>query len=188
MQSVLAQNHGDFILYVVDNASADDTLAKVARYRDARVRVIQSGANIGFAAGCNSGMRAAFAEDCSHVLLINNDTVFDPSLISGLLAAEAQLGADITVPKILRHDAPGVIWAAGGGFRKLRGYASFHIGEDERDTGQYSTPQRIDFACGCCVLLNRAAVERLGWLDERYFVYTEDADYSWRAGQLGMKL
>jgi GT2 family glycosyltransferase len=188
LESVLDQDHPDFVLYVIDNASSDDTLAKVARRRDDRVRVIESGANIGFAAGCNRGMRVAFAAGCSHVLLINNDTVFGPALISGLLAAESQLGADITVPKIMRFDQQDRIWAAGGGFQRLRGYASFHIGEDERDTGQYATPRRIEFAPGCCLLLGRAAVDRIGYFDERYFVYTEDADYCWRAGKLGMSL
>jgi GT2 family glycosyltransferase len=188
LRSVLSQDHRNFILYLVDNASSDDTLARARLHPDGRIRVLESGENVGFAAGCNLGMRAALAEGCSHVLLINNDTVFDSHLICALLSAEAQLAADIVVPKILRHGEAGRVWSAGGGFDRLRGYASFHIGEDEVDSGQYERPRRVEFAPGCCMLLSRNAIGRLGYFDERYFVYTEDADYCWRARALGMTL
>jgi GT2 family glycosyltransferase len=188
MRSALAQDHPALLIYVIDNASSDETLHRVRQFQDSRIRVIESGGNVGFAAGCNTGMRAALAEGCSHVLIINNDTTFGPNLISRLLQAETELGADLTVPKIYRFDEPRRIWAAGGRFRRLRGYASAHLGEDAIDAGQYDEPRPVDFAPGCCILIRRSAIERVGYFDARYFVYTEDADYCWRAKSLGLKL
>jgi GT2 family glycosyltransferase len=188
MRSVLSQNHRSLLVYVIDNASSDDTLPRVRQFQDPRIRVIESGGNVGFAAGCNIGMRAALAEGCSHVLIINNDTTFDPTLVSRLLQSATELGADLTVPKIYRFDEPRRIWAAGGRFRRLRGYASVHLGEEELDTGQYERPRPVEFAPGCCILIRRSAIERVGYFDERYFVYTEDADYCWRAQSLGLTL
>jgi GT2 family glycosyltransferase len=188
MRSILAQEHRSVVVYIIDNASTDDTLRRVGEFHDSRIRVIESGGNVGFAAGCNTGMRVALADGCSHVLILNNDTVFGSTLVSGLLRAEADLGADITVPKIYRFDEPNRLWAAGGRFRSLRGYASEHLGEDEIDTGQYETARQVEFAPGCCFLIRSSAIDRLGYFDERYFVYTEDADYCWRAKSLGVKL
>lgn len=188
LRSALSQGHASFVLYIVDNASVDDTLLRIRRSPDSRIRIIQSEGNVGFAAGCNTGMRAALTEGCSHILILNNDTVFDASLVSRLLCAERDLGADLTVPKIYRFDEPNRLWAAGGRFRRLRGYASIHIGEDEIDAGQYETPSQVEFAPGCCILIRRSAIERIGYFDERFFVYTEDADYCWRAKGLGISL
>lgn len=188
MRSVLSQDHHSLLLYIVDNASSDDTLHRVRQFQDPRIRTIESGANVGFAAGCNIGMNAALAELCSHVLIINNDTTFDTTLIARLLQSEADLGADLTVPKIYHFDEPRKIWAAGGRFQRLRGYASVHLGEEEIDAGQFDEPRRVEFAPGCCILMRRSAIERVGYFDERYFVYTEDADYCWRATRLGLQI
>ncbi len=188
MRSILAQDHRSLLIYIIDNDSSDDTLRRVRHFQDPRIRVIESGANVGFAAGCNIGMRAAQAEGCSHVLIINNDTTFDPTLVSRMLEAEVQLGADFTVPKIYHFDEPRRLWAAGGRFQRLRGYASVHLGEQVIDAGQYDEPRSVEFAPGCCILIRRSAMERVGYFDERYFVYTEDADYCWRAKSLGLKL
>ena len=46
----------------------------------------------------------------------------------------------------------------------------------------------MEFAPGCCILIRRSAIERVGYFDERFFVYTEDADYCWRAKDLGVSL
>jgi GT2 family glycosyltransferase len=188
MRSILSQDHRPLLIYIVDNASSDDTLQRVRQFQDPRIRVIESGGNVGFAAGCNAGMRAALLEGCTHVLIINNDTTFDPTLVARLLEAETELGADFTVPKIYHFDEPRRIWAAGGRFQRLRGYASVHLGEELIDAGQYDEPRAVEFAPGCCILIRRSAIERLGYFDERYFVYTEDADYCWRAKLLGLKL
>jgi GT2 family glycosyltransferase len=188
LRSVLAQRHVNFLLYIVDNSSKDDTLSKIVRYTDPRLRVIARSENTGFAGGSNIGMRSALADGCDSVLLINNDTVFEDEMIFRLLQSAKKLNADMIVPKILYFDRPRYLWAAGGGFNRFRGYATFHFGENEIDSEQYNLTRTVEFAPACCMLVSREAINLLGYFDERYFVYTEDADYCWRARSIGLKL
>jgi GT2 family glycosyltransferase len=181
LDSICSQDHEDFILYIIDNASSDDTLQRIRTRNDRRFRAIPQHENTGFAAGCNTGITAATQEGCTHILIINNDTAFPPTLISNLLREQTALSAEIIVPKILMMDPPRTLWAAGGGFNKRRAFASFHFGEGQPDNGQFDLPRPVDFAPGCCMLLTRNALGTVGRFDEQYFVYMEDADYCWRA-------
>jgi GT2 family glycosyltransferase len=186
--SLLCQTHGDFILYAVDNASADRTLDKLSEYKDPRINVIANKNNVGVAEGNNQGVRAAFAAGCDSILFINNDTVFDPSLIESLVKGMKQHGADMIAPKILFHDNPTLIWCAGGGFKPAKGYVGVHYGMGEVDRGQFDTVRRLDHAPTCCLLVRRSVFDKIGLMDARYFVYIDDADFCFRARQAGMKL
>jgi len=85
MDSLLKQTHPELVLYVVDNASSDETLRLLSEYQYPKMVLIPNAANLGVAEGNNIGIRAAMKEGCSFVLLINNDTVFDADLVSKLL-------------------------------------------------------------------------------------------------------
>src|SRR5581483_9698071 len=86
LESLLLQDFSSFRLYLVDNASTDDTLRRVANFEDDRIVVCHNQCNVGVAEGNNIGIRAALADDCRFVLLINNDTEFSPNLVSELIA------------------------------------------------------------------------------------------------------
>src|SRR5271167_3952723 len=74
LTSLFAQTHQQFLLYLVDNASQDDTQERVKAFTDSRVIVVQNHNNLGFAAGTNLGIHAALESSCDSVLIINNDT------------------------------------------------------------------------------------------------------------------
>ena len=74
VESLLKQTHRDFLLYVIDNASTDDTVALFADYPAPRIVVVRNPSNVGVAEGNNLGIRAALRDGCTSVLLINNDT------------------------------------------------------------------------------------------------------------------
>jgi GT2 family glycosyltransferase len=188
IDSVLKQTHAEFVLYVVDNASSDDTLKQLAEYQDARIMVIPSKVNVGVAQGNNTGIRAALKDGCTSVLLINNDTVFEPDLFSKLSEGLEQYKCEMILPKILYFDEPRRIWCAGGQFNRLRGYAAVHYGEGEPDTGGFDTVRQVEYAPTCCMLIKNAAFYKVGLMDERYFVYTDDADFCYRAKMAGLKL
>jgi GT2 family glycosyltransferase len=188
LQSVLAQSYSDLLLYAIDNASADDTLAKIARYSDERIRLIRNKTNVGFAEATNQGVAQALQADCESVVFINNDTEFEPSLIEKLHAALREYKCDMVAPKILYHHDRRIIWSAGGGFRPLRGYAGFHFGLDMPDRGQYDTARPVQHAPACCLLVNKGVFSTVGLMDPNYFVYLDDSDFCYRASQAGMKL
>jgi hypothetical protein len=187
LHSVAAQTYENFLLYAVDNASQDDTLAQLEAWADARLRVISNPVNAGFAEGSNQGLRAALAEGCDLVLILNNDVEFDPETFAILVAELDALGCDILAPKIFYEDRVH-IWSAGGAFNALKGYLGGHTGDGELDHGQYETPMRIRNAPGCCLLVRKTVFDKIGLLDNKYFVYHEDADFLFRAWRAGITM
>ena len=183
MTSLLNQTHEDFILYVVDNDSSDDTLAHIAACPDPRVKVIANRENLGIAEGNNQGIRRALKEGCGEVLLLNNDTVFPPDLLRVLTTGLMRYSCDTVTPKINYFGEPAKIWCAGGYVSPARALASLHYGLDEADHGQYDTARQVTFSTACCLLVKAEVFQRIGLMDDRYFVYFDDADFCYRANR-----
>ena len=188
LRSLMAQTHRSFIFYAIDNASTDGTLGKIAGYSDPRIRVIANPDNRGIAEANNQGIEVALANGCDLVLLMNNDTEFEPRLLERLVAGLDQYACDMIAPKILFHHDPRLIWSAGGGMHPRKGYAGFHHGYGEMDRGQHDAPRRVEHAPACCLLIRREVFDRIGMMDDRYFTYVEDTDFSYRAMKGGLQL
>lgn len=188
LDSVWKQTHKDFFLYVIDSGSTDNTADKLAQISDPRARTVATGMNIGFAAGSNLGIKMALEQGCDAIMLLNNDTVFGPELFQDLLAGLDTYQCDMTTPKMLYFDPPSKIWAAGGHLNKWLGYRNHHDGAGQPDDGRFDRPRRVTFTPFCCILMRRSVIETVGYLDEKYFVYTEDADYCFRAMNEGLSL
>lgn len=182
MDSMVAQTHTEYVLYVIDNASNDDTLEQVSKF-DGKlaIEVIANADNIGVAAGNNQGILAAKDNKCTHVLLINNDTVFEANLIEKLLNGMYELRCDMITPKIVHHDNQSLLWFAGGHFDKWIPYLNIHEGYQEQDSGKYDITRKITYAPTCCMLVNMPVFESVGLMDEKYFVYYDDSDFCMRA-------
>lgn len=188
IQSLLGQTFSNFILYLVDNASSDDTLHKVAKYSDPRIIIISNLDNKGVAAGNNQGIKEALDVGCEQILLINNDTVFEDQLIQKLSVGLIKNQCDMIVPKIMYYDKPNTIWCAGGFFNSLRAFGGYHYGLDEVDKGQWDTPSLIEYSPTCCMLINRQVFETIGYMDEKYFVYYDDTDFCFRAMKAAVRM
>jgi hypothetical protein len=187
LNSIAAQTYDNFVLYAVDSASQDNTLAQLEEWDDARLRIIPNEVNVGFAEGTNQGTRAALADGCDYVMYLNNDVEFEPESFANFLAEINVLDCDILAPKILLPDRIH-IWSAGGTFIVLKGYLGFPIGYGEIDHGQYDTPTRIKNASGCCLLIRRTVFGKIGMLDVKFFCYHEDVDFLWRASRAGLTM
>lgn len=185
MTSLLAQDHQNYILYVVDNASSDNTLSKVSKYQDDRIVIISNKDNVGVAKGNNQGISASIIDGCSHVLLINNDTVFGNQLVTGLLLELENYQCDLIAPKIMYHDKPSMIWFAGAYFKPLAAYDARHYGIGQVDKGQYDTAKAVDFNTTCCNLIKVNVFNSIGMMDEKYFVYLDDVDFGYRTMKNG---
>src|SRR6185437_10109765 len=159
----------------------DDTLVRIEKISDPRARIIPAGKNIGFAAGSNLGMKIALAEGCDHIMLLNNDTAFGPDLFQKLLDGIETYQCDMVTPKMLYYDPPNKIWAAGGHLNKWLAYRSHHDGDNHLDDGRFDQPRRVTFTPFCCILMKKSVFEKIGYLDDTYFVYMEDVDYCFQA-------
>jgi GT2 family glycosyltransferase len=174
-------------ILVVDNASCDGT-ADMVRTGFPEAELIVNPENLRFAGGNNVGIRHALERGAAYVVLLNNDTVVDPAFLSSLVAlSEADPGVGMAVPKIYFFSEPKRIWYAGGKISWWKGQIS-HVGVHALDDGRYDAVTETDYATGCCVLVRRSLVEQVGMLDEAYFIYGEDADWSMRARRSGWKI
>jgi GT2 family glycosyltransferase len=181
MTSILSQKYSNFTLYIIDNDSSDDTLEKLSKYKDQRTLIIKNEQNLGISTGNNQGISASIGDQCTYILLINNDTEFDPQLIEIMLEGLDRYGCDIVVPKIMYHDNPKIIWSAGGYFRPWAACLSGHYGLGAVDYGQYGNPRKVEYAPTCCALIRKTVFDTIGLMDEKYFVYYDDSEFCFRA-------
>lgn len=183
---------------VVDNASTDNSVSMLKK-KYPWATVLVNDENLGFSGGNNVGMRYAHAHRADFIWLLNNDTYVDPDALS-LVDAFDREQVGIAGSKI--YFAPGheyhgdrytkpqkgkVFWYAGGLIDWRNMYAS-HRGVDEVDRGQYDTVESTPFVTGCSMMISRRLIDRIGMLDDKYFLYLEDLDYCMRAGRAGFAL
>lgn len=179
--SIKKQTHDNFILYVIDNDSNDNTSELIENFDDSRVVYVKNSDNKGVAAANNQGIVKAFEDNCSYILLLNNDTLFADNTFENLLQNLHINNADIVVPKMYYFDDKNSIWFAGGNFDKTFQCDVNHIGFKEKDIGQYNDISQITYAPTCCMLITKETIDDVGLMDEKYFVYEDDVDYCYRA-------
>lgn len=184
IRSLLAMGGTAFEILVVDNGSTDGSVELLPR-QFPQISVLPQGRNLGFAAGCNIGMRLAMEQGAEFILLVNNDTIVDAGLLRELLTeAERNPEAAILSPKIYFFDDRELLWWAGGRFSLWTGIPILP-GRKEKDRGQYDSIREIEWATGCVALLRVAALRQVGLFDERLFGNGEDLDLSIRVRQAG---
>lgn len=167
---------------VVDNGSSDGSPAAITANFPAVAQLL-NGANLGFAAGMNAGLCQALAAGAAYVFLANNDTTLDPTMLTQLVAA-AQQGADLVAPAIYYYDRPNVLWWLGGRLRPLLLEVKRY---EQAPSGSATQPFPVDFVTGCGMLISRRCLERVGLLDERFFMYYEDSDFCLRVYRAGLR-
>ncbi len=181
---------------VVDNNSTDDSVKQLKKQKG--IVLLENRENLGFAGGNNVGAKYAVQGGADFVLILNNDTVVEENLIVDLVdAAEKNKKAGILSPKIYfskgfeyhkdwykENELGKVIWYAGG-IMDWKNVMGSNYGVDDVDIGQYQNVTQIDFATGACMFIRREVFEKVGYFDEKYFLYLEDADFSVRARKAG---
>ena len=178
---------------VVDNASSDGSADMIAA-EFPWVELIRSPRNGGFAFGNNQALRRARG---ATILLLNPDTLMPAGGVGRLLERlQAHPEAGIVGPKLLRPNGSMHLACRRSfptpatAFYRFSGLARLFPGS--RRFGRYNLtfvdpdlPIEVDSVCGACMLLRREVLERIGLLDERFFMYGEDLDWCLRAREAG---
>jgi len=180
--SLRAATYQNLEVVVVDNASTDASVA-VIRSKYPEITVIENAKNLGFAGGCNVGIKATNSE---HYLILNNDTTHDPDWIEPLvkeLESDPKIAA--VQPKIMSAQDPTVFDYAGGvgGLIDVLAFP-YALGRifttRETDDGYYDNPRDIFWASGTALLLRGSALQETGLFDEDFFAHMEEIDLCWR--------
>ena len=187
IRSLEKSDYSNMHILVVDNGSQDGS-PEALQNDFPNLALIRNGQNLGFAAGNNVGIRAALEMGAEYVLILNNDTEVDSGLIRELVSmCEADHSIGISTPKMYFMNPPNVIWFAGSTVNLWTG-TSNHIGCGEIDRGQFDAIAEPGFATGCCFLVRADVLKRLGGFEERFFIYSEDADFSLRCRKAGYRI
>jgi GT2 family glycosyltransferase len=174
---------------IVDNASADGTCAAIAdatRGWTVRVRVVQAGANIGFAAANNRAVLQLAG--CDLIALLNPDAFPEPGWLAALLAAaDRHPEAGSFASRLMLDGQPGRLDGVGD-VCHVSGLVWRHAhGRDERQVPESHRSAPVFSACAAAALYRRRDWIEVGGLDERFFCYVEDVDLGFRLQLAGRR-
>lgn len=180
LDSLAELEYGRFETVVIDNGSTDDSVARLAMRSD--ITLLRTKENLGFAGGCNVGVRYALQRDFAYVWLLNNDTRVDRQALSALVEyAEAHRGVG-AVGSVLKDFLSGEVQAWGGG------RVDFCTGRIEHFRTAVPA-ESIDFLIGASVLIRRDVLAQGLMLDDQtFFLYWEDTDLGLRIRNAGWTL
>lgn len=188
LASLREQTYPHLQTLVLDNGS-DNQPEALARIRAdfPEVQTLASKRNLGFAGGCNAGMRAALDMGADYLLLLNNDVLLQPDAISELVAAlQGDPSAGAVGPLIYYASELERVWF-GGGKVSMGGRVLAEHGEDA-GIHAGSSARESEWLPGTAILARRAAIERAGMLDASYFLYWEDVEWCFRLRHAGYRL
>jgi len=181
-----------FEVLVVDNASTDGSVEMV-RSSFPQVRLLANAKNVGFARGNNQALALSRGH---YALLLNSDALLLDGATQALVdLADAKPQAGIVGAQLLNVDGsfqasytpfPN-LWRE---FLILSGVGRMVYGRryPSRGPEEEKGPQMVDYVEGACMLVRRAAVEKVGGLDEGYFMYAEDVDWCYAMQKRGWQV
>lgn len=173
---------------VVDNGSGDDSVSAI-RSAFPTVEVLETGENLGFAGGNNVGIAHALNAGAHLLFLLNNDTEVDPNILTAYVSyfqSHPDAGVVGGCPYLFEQrdqlDHLGGTWNPKTARFELIGNRTFDI------EGLFAKPPRLDYACGCALMIKRAVIEAIGTLEPLFFLIWEEADFCMRAQKAGFNV
>ena len=186
LESLRVASHRPSRTIVVDNASPDDSVARITEWaseRDFPIEILTAPSNLGFAGGNNLALtKLELDPRITHFLLLNNDATVAADFFEEIdRALSAAPNTGLLTGTIYRSAERERVWYAGG--REIRSRALIeHLEVVPPD----AAPVPTEFVSGCVMLISRATLTAIGHLADCYFPgYMEDAEYSLRAREAG---
>jgi GT2 family glycosyltransferase len=186
LESLYQSDYQNLRIIVVDNGSTDESVNTIQScYSD--VTLLETGQNLGYAEGNNVGIRHALENNPDYILVLNNDTIVAPNMISALVDAAQDYPNGVLGPITYYQDQPDVIWWAGTVW--LSDQSSFtHLGDREIDNAdKYSQIKECDYVVGSALFAVSNIYREIGLFDARYFLTFEETDWCYRAKQHGYR-
>lgn len=185
LRSLRDSRYPQLRVIVVDNDSADDSVAWTREHHP-EVEILETGANLRWAGGNNAALRRLLAEEFEGpILMLNNDTIVPQGSLERMVEAlEAEPRAWAVTPRICYAHDPARAWYDGGRIGRWSGWVR-HEGI-RQVTGRLPHGNRfVEYGTGCAMMVRPEVLRTVGLLDEGYYFYGEDADYSLRIREAG---
>ena len=173
----------------MDNASSDDSFERLKRSGALKLRdyceLVQSGSNLGYAGGNNVGIKRALEYGCTHICVLNNDTVVELSELHKLADyLDADTSCAFVGPVLVENNGVGqTVQSAGASINLWTGDVSVCSGGAPRGSLSGSFP--CDYIGGACIMFRAGDVDELGLIPECYFLFFEETEWCLRAQRMG---
>lgn len=187
IKSLCKIDYQNYKIIVVDNASTDDSYIRLEHnaYKYNYI-LLRAKKNNGFAAGNNLGIKYAFKIHPKYVLLLNNDTIVTSSFLIELLKNRPD-DYSVLTGTILYNNEKNIVWYGGGNIGHFSGRVK-HLFYNQDKKVIPANPLEVNFISGCEMLIPAKIIKDVGLLDEKFFLYEEDADYCIRIKNANYKL
>lgn len=210
LDSLFAEGATPCRVLVCDNASRDESVARIRAWAEARFgaafahltraevdadgrlqdglpfALIENGGNLGFAAGNNVGIKLALRDpSCRYVWVLNNDTVVLPDALGqAVKRMQADPSVGLCGSTLVYFDEPGKVQALGGATYSRWSGRSRHVGafsaRADVPSDGAASEARFSYVVGAAMLVSRAFLEQVGLMREDYFLYYEEIDWATR--------
>ncbi len=188
IQSILDAGAHLSQLIAVDNGSSDDSAQYLRSTFGNALNIIRTEDVRGYAHGLNLGVRLAYSFDSDWLLLMSNDTFVDQEFLKEMEVATHHFPkVSIFGPMILFASLPNRIWFLGQYLAPgtMLTYDPYRMKPADQS---YPDILNVDFLNGCCFLVHRSVIDKIGLLDASLFMYAEEVDFFWRAKKAGFKM
>lgn len=184
IESIDRQDYPNAIPILVDNDSSDGSKEWIAGL-PAKYDKVLLDENTGVTGGNNAGIRRCLELGCDEIFVLNNDTVLEPDAVRRLVEA-AESGRMLT-PRIYSFDTPPTVNTYFGDFDFTRGISV------QRFFGELDSERTEQTCFGtmaslCALMFPASMVDKVGLMDDDYFMYFDDVDFVTRAVQCGFSV
>lgn len=189
--SLKQQSYSDFNVYIVDNASSDDSRQYIADNYPEAVIIPRPDGN--YTAANNAGIKRAKEDGCRYFVIANMDTRFDPEWLKELIRGfQSKEDAAFVQSKMLLYPATEEEWELSkinslGNIMNFLGFG-FTSAYREKDREIEGMPEIEGYASGTSFITCREVIEDIGYYDEEYWMYHDDVEMSWRARLAGYRI
>ncbi len=188
ISSYLKNDYPNFKVVVIDNGSKDGTKEWVEENYP-QVKVLRTDVNLKYSGGFNLGLEYAFKnKNADFVLITNNDVKADKNVITELVnVALKDPSYGFVTGKVYYYDQPDVLQTVGKYEDPIR-WNGEHIGNGEKDIGQYDEESERIFADDIYMLVRREVYDTVGGYDTMFAFQSEEYDWQARAKKAGFKI
>lgn len=188
INSYLNNDYSSFRVIVIDNGSTDNTQEYI-KANFPEVTVLRTEINLKYSGGFNLGLKYAFEDQgADYVVITNNDVIADRLLISSLAcAARNYQESGFVIGKVYYYERPDIFQTVGKKYDEVL-WNGGHIGQGEKDTGQYDKIEAREWCDDIYWLVKRELYKKTGGYDTEFAFQGEDFDWQVRAKQAGYKI
>ena len=171
-------------IILVDNEYHKDKFHKINK--NLIIHIIKNKINEGFAKASNQGIKYALKNNFDYIMLLNNDTIVKEDLLELLIDKSIKFNHKIIQPLILNYNGT-KIWNGGGSINYFFGnFNTLNKGKTIKDFKNNN--DFTEWFTGCCIMFKSEVFNKVGFLDENFFAYYEDVDFSIRLKKYGYKI